>query len=347
VTDAVKPQVDDESTGGLSKDNPSRLPAVFEANLPPLIDETDPDVQERFLEFFAAQIRNENTRKAYGRAVGQFLTWTDRQGLSLKGITPMVVSAYVEQMDKAPATIKQHLSALRQLFDWLQSGGVLGSNPAEPVKGPKHIQREGSTPILTAEEATEFIEGLPTSSVKDKRDKAIIGVLTYTFARVSALVKMKRRDYFRAGRRWKVRLREKGGKQRDVPLHHKAKDYLDAYLDAADGRSAAESGESGPAWAENLPLFRTMTRAKTLSERPMSRTSVLRMVKTRAEAAGFAPSRVCCHTFRGTGITAYLENGGKLEVAQHIAGHADASTTKLYDRRRELVSKEEVEKIGI
>nr|WP_272505805.1 tyrosine-type recombinase/integrase [Salinibacter ruber] len=79
----------------------------------------------------------------------------------------------------------------------------------------------------------------------------------------------------------------------------------------------------------------------------MSRTSVLRMVKSRADAAGLDPSRVCCHTFRGTGITAYLENDGKLEVAQYIAGHADASTTKLYDRRQELVSQEEVEKIGI
>jgi site-specific recombinase XerD len=71
------------------------------------------------------------------------------------------------------------------------------------------------------------------------------------------------------------------------------------------------------------------------------------MVKGRAEAAGLDPDQVCCHTFRGTGITAYLENGGKLEVAQHIAGHSDASTTKLYDRRRELVDQEEVEKIGI
>jgi site-specific recombinase XerD len=78
----------------------------------------------------------------------------------------------------------------------------------------------------------------------------------------------------------------------------------------------------------------------------MSRTSVLRMVKQRAEDGGFDSDRVCCHTFQGTGITAYLENGGKLEVAQHLAGHADASTTKLYDRRKELVSKKEVEKIG-
>ena len=79
----------------------------------------------------------------------------------------------------------------------------------------------------------------------------------------------------------------------------------------------------------------------------MSRRSVLRTVKSCAEAAGFDPSRICCHTFRGTGITAYLENSGKLEVAQRLAGHADKSTTKLCDRRKELVSKEEVEKIGI
>jgi len=195
VTDALQPQVGDESTREVPENSSSRLPAVFESRLPPLIDEADPEAQERFLEFFAAQIRNENTRQAYGRAVGQFLTWAERQGFSLKGITPMVASAYVEQHDGSPATIKQHLSALRQLFDWLQSGGVLNINPAEPVKGPKHIQREGSTPILTAEEATEFIEGLPTSSIKDKRDKAIIGVLTYTFARVSAIVRMRREDY--------------------------------------------------------------------------------------------------------------------------------------------------------
>jgi site-specific recombinase XerD len=71
------------------------------------------------------------------------------------------------------------------------------------------------------------------------------------------------------------------------------------------------------------------------------------MVKTRAAEAGLDPHRVCCHTFRGTGITAYLENGGKLEVAQHIAGHSDASTTKLYDRRNESVQQEEIERIQI
>jgi site-specific recombinase XerD len=319
----------------LAKTKEEKLPAVFDASLPVLIEEERPRVQERFLEFFAAQIRNPNTRKAYGRAVGRFLEWAGRQGLTLTSISPIAVSAYVEQHEGAPATVKQHLAAIRRLFDWLVTGGVVDRNPAEPVKGPKHVVEEGSTPILTAEEARTFIEGLPTASIKDKRDKAIIGVLTYTFARVSAIVRMKTQDYYRTGNRWKARLQEKGGKRRDVPLHHKAKDYLDAYLEAAGLEE------------EGAPLFQTIGRSKDLTGRPLSRTSVLRMVKARADEAGLDSRRVCCHTFRGTGITAYLENGGKLEVAQHIAGHSDASTTKLYDRRRELVDQEEVEKIGI
>jgi site-specific recombinase XerD len=312
------------------------LPAVFEADVPAVIDEAGPEAKKRFLEFFLAQIRNENTRRAYGRAVDKFLVWCEQNGLSLPEISPIAVSSYVEQHEGAPATVKQHLAAIRRLFDWMQSGGVLEINPAEPVRGPKHVVEEGSTPILTAEEATEFIEGLPTTSVKDKRDKAIIGVLTYTFARVSALVNLDQEDYFQAGRRRKLRLKEKGGKRRDVPLHHKAKDYLEDYLEAG-----------GRLEQRDAPLFRTMTRSGTLSDRRINRRSVLRVVKSRADEAGFDPDQVCCHTFRGTGITAYLENGGKLEVAQHIAGHSDPSTTRLYDRRKELVSKEEVEKIGI
>ncbi len=321
-------------------ENSGELLGVFEADLPPLIREEDPSAQERFLEFFLAEIRNENTRRAYGRAVAQFLRWVDRQSLTLRSITPLAVSGYVEKMDrqdgKAPATVKQHLSAIKRLFGWLQAGGVLEANPAEPVRGPKHSPKDGSTPILTAEEASDFIEGLPTSSIKDRRDKAIIGVLTYTFARVSAVVSLDQEDYFQAGRRQKLRLQEKGGKQRDVPLHHRAVDYLEEYLSSG-----------GRLERKDAPLFRTLTREGDLSGRRMSRTSVLRMVKSRASDEGLDPDRVCCHTFRGTGITAYLQNGGKLEVAQHIAGHSNASTTKLYDRRQELVSKEEVEKIGI
>lgn len=101
----------------------------------------------------------------------------------------------------------------------------------------------------------------------------------------------------------------------------------------------------GPVQKRNLLLFRRATRTKALSRRPLSRTSALRMVRPRGEATSLSPSRVCFYTLQGTGITSYLKNGGRLEVAQYIAGYSDASTTKLCDRRQELVTKEEIDKI--
>lgn len=125
-----------------------KLLEAFEADLPPLISDEDPYVQEHFLEFFLAEIRNENTRKAYGRAAARFLRWADRQELKWEGISPMAVSAYVEQLGGklAPATVKQRLSAIRRLFGYLHAGNVLPENPAELVRGPKHNPRRAPRP---------------------------------------------------------------------------------------------------------------------------------------------------------------------------------------------------------
>ena len=131
------------------------------------------------------------------------------------------------------------------------------------------------------------------------------------------------------------RLQEKGGKAHDVPAHHNAEEYLDAYIQAA-GIGDEHKG----------PLFRTLSRDRVLTLNRMHRTDVLRMVKRRARQAGLATS-VCCHTFRATGITAYLENGGLLEHAQKIAAHESVRTTKLYDRTSDAVSLDEIERIMI
>src|SRR5271154_3259454 len=120
-----------------------------------------------------------------------------------------------------------------------------------------------------------------------------------------------------------------------VPCHHNAEAYLDAYLDAAGIR-----GE------KKLPLFRSVDKHRQLIENPMARGDVLRMVKRRALEAGL-PSSTCCHTFRATGITAYLENGGTIENAQAIAAHESPRTTKLYDRTGDEITLDEVERIGI
>jgi site-specific recombinase XerD len=304
--------------------------------LPAVLDEAGAPVARRVIEFFTAEIRNENTRKAYAYAVRRFFDWADKHGLTLQAIQPVHVAAYVEQDDRAPATVKQNLAALRRLFDWLVTGQVLGANPAAPVRPPKLVVREGKTPILTAGETRELLDSIVAErrDVGRLRDRAIIAVMTYTFARVSAVCKLDVGHYFQAGHRWKLRLQEKGGKEWTVPVHHKAGEYLDAYLDAAGSREE-----------KNAPLFQSLSRSRELTGRRLHPVNVTEMVKRRAEEAGFDRDQVSCHTFRGTGITIYLENGGKLETAQHIAAHASAKTTKLYDRRSQKVEQEEIERI--
>ncbi len=306
--------------------------------VPRLVDDAGGEAVQRVLEFFTAEIRNKNTREAYARAVRQFFDWAEMRGLTLETIEPMHVAAYVEADDRSASTVKQHLSAIRRLFDWLVTGQVLSSNPADPVRPPKLVVEEGKTPVFTAEETRELLDSIveEKQDVGRLRDRALIGMMVFTFARVSAVAGLDVGDYYRAGHRWTLHLQEKGGKRRDVPVHHKAKEYLDGYLGAAEIQDQ-----------KNAPLFQSLNRSRELTGQRLESDSVLQMVKRRAEDAGFDPDQVCCHTFRGTGITTYLENGGKLETAQHIAGHASATTTKLYDRRNRNIEQEEIERIRI
>ena len=146
---------------------------------------------------------------------------------------------------------------------------------------------------------------------------------------------MKAGDYFQHRKRWWLRLHEKGGKRHEVPCHPGLEEYLNAWI------AAAESAETNKG-----RCLEVMARGNRLGERAMSRFDVLHMIKRRAEAAAL-PYSTCCHTFRATGITTYLQNGGTLEHAQTIANHESPRTTKLYDRTREELSFEEVERIKI
>lgn len=293
----------------------------------------------RFVEFFTANIRNKNTRAAYAQAISQFFSWSERLGMhELAQTRPVVISAYIEelQLTHSPPTVKQHLAALRMLFDWFVIGQIVEVNPASSVRGPKYVVKRGKTPVLTAAEARVLLDSIKTDSIVGLRDRALIGVMCYTFARVSAVVHMKVEDYYQQGKRWRIRLHEKGGKRHEVPAHHNAEAYIDAYLEAAGIREE-----------NNGPLFRSADiHRKKLTLNPMARTDVLRMVKRRALAAGL-PYSTCCHTFRATGITAYLAQGGTIENAQAIAAHESPRTTKLYDRTGDEITLDEVEKIVI
>jgi site-specific recombinase XerD len=377
--------------------------------IPSLFAGTGERGAKRFIEFFTANIRNKHTRKAYARAVADFADWCDSKGLRLEQLDPFLVAAYIEELGQRAAkpTVKQHLAAIRMLFDWLVTGQIVPLNPAHAVRGPTHVVKKGKTPVLTAEEARLLLETLvPRAAIvvrveADKktvvvklagsdveqaaklsrsvrllggkrplrladlqqgdalelvyrsgeiarlrragerlplaalRDRAFIAVMTYSFARVGAVVGMNVEDYYEEGKRHWFRLHEKGGKRHEVPVHHKAQEYLEAYLAVAGITKEPKS-----------PLFRTIDPHGQLTERRLQAREVLAMIKRRAQAAGLSP-KVCCHTFRATGITAYLDNGGSIEHAQRIAAHESPRTTKLYDRTGDQISLDEIERIVI
>ena len=303
--------------------------------LPQVVVDAGPMAVEKFVEFFTAQIANARTRAAYGRAVGQFLGWCEARGLRLRDVSPLHVAAYIRTHPGSAPTVKQHLAAIRMLCDWLVVSQVLPVNPAAAVRGPKHVVTKGATPVLSPAEARKLLETIDTGTLAGLRDRALLSAMLYSFARVSAVLGMRRQDYFgQASRGW-LRLHEKGGKRHDVPAHHRAAAALDQYV------AAAELEEP------KVPLFQSVDPAgRRLTGRLLQRRVVLAMIKRRAAVAGLPPS-TCCHTFRATGITAYLSNGGTLERAQQIAAHSSPRTTKLYDRTADTVTIDEIERIVI
>jgi site-specific recombinase XerD len=322
---------------GLGKKN---LPALVGEMLvvPAFIADGGERAGYAFVDFFTAQIRNRNTRAAYAVAVRQFCAWSDAKGLTLGTLRTHHVAAYVEFLGRSysPPSVKQHLAAIRMLFDWMVVRQVSELNPAAAVRGPKHVVKRGKTPVLEADEARRLLDSINTSTPVGLRDRAFIALLVYTFARVSAAIGMNVRDYYPQGKRWWVRLHEKGGKRHEMPAHHLLETYVDEYLEAA-----------GIAEDKGSPLFRTAAgKTGKLTDRRMARTDALRMIWRRAAAAGIA-TELGCHSFRATGITVYLQNGGLLEHAQQMAAHESARTTKLYDRRSDKVTLDEVEKIVV
>src|SRR6202140_4215695 len=207
-------------------------------HLPAAIGRAGEAAAWRFIEFFAAAIRNRNTRAAYAHAVAEFFAWCEKHRVyTLEQVKPVVIASYIENHPMAPPTVKQHLAAIRMLFDFLVTGQVVAMNPASSVRGPKHVVKRGKTPVLTADQARTLLDSIKTDSIVGLRDRAIIGLMCYTFARVSAVVHLRVEDYYENGKRSWIRLHEKGGKRHEVPAHHNAETYLDTYLAAVGIRN--------------------------------------------------------------------------------------------------------------
>lgn len=318
---------------------PPPLPCAAAA-VPAVVMATGEAAARRYVEFFAAAIRNPHTRRAYARAAADFLLWCEREAgvRELARVQPLHVAAWIEGQarERSAPTVKQRLAALRHLFNWLVTGQVVPANPVASVRGPRHSALKGKTPVLDAAEARRLLDGIDASTPAGLRDRALIALMVFSFARVGAALAMRVEDVFAQRRRLWVRLREKGGKRHEMPCHHALEEALHAYIEGA-----------GLAGDPKGPLFRSVGRGTgRLRRAPLAQSNAHAMVRRRAAAAGIA-TPIGCHTFRATGITAYLRNGGTLETAAAMANHASTRTTQLYDRRRDEIGLDEVERIRV
>ena len=318
------------STSALATSSSFELPLIFTRS-------ADDRAAFRFLEFFAASIRNPNTRQAYYRALTQFFDWleTHSPGIELHQITSISIAHYIEFRRGSAQTKNQHLSAIKRLFRWLIAGGILREDPSKEVTGIKHRLKKGKTPVLTDDEMKALFQSIELEHIVDLRDRALIGVMFYSFARIGAVLKMDVKDFAVRERRYWFILHEKGGKYHEVPAHHSAQEYVHAYIDAA-----------GIGGEKDTPLFRTSPGRRELSDRRMSRQAAWMMIKRRAVMAGLN-AEACCHSLRASGITNYLRHGGSRDNAQKIAAHEDGRTTALYDRRDDELSLDEIERIRL
>lgn len=280
------------------------VPRTWEmAGLPAIIRRAGPEAERRTVEFFETTIGNRNTRQAYAQAVMRFMSWCDDRNLELVDITVFTVTAYADEMTReyTPRTVRQHLGALRGLFDYLVAGKVLPVNPASQVRSPKDdaLKSKSNTAVIRSQEIRLLLDSVDVGDYSGLRDRALIATIAFGFARVSALVAMNGEDCFaRDGQDW-IRLQDRNGAYQ-IPLHPKARACIDAYLAAA-----------GIAGESHLPLWRTMTKERTFSGERMSRVDVFRMLKRRLRDAGL-PEGANCDSIRTAGIASYLANGGTL-----------------------------------
>lgn len=288
---------------------------------------------------FFSQTLNENTNQAYANGIKLFCDFlTDMSLTDILDIEPKHVTDFVSHMnggEYGTATTRLYLSAVRMFFDSCVVDGLIAVNPAKAVKLPRHSSRTGKTPVIIPAQVRQILDSIPSLTEADYRDRALIGLMVFSFFRVSAALSLSLKDYeLRGVQRWVIG-EEKGSKRHEMPVHPTLEELLDAYI------AFAEITEP------STPLFQSSNaRGGKLTGRSFDRTAAWRMVRRRAAAAGVHRD-IGNHSFRATGITTYLNAGGSLEDARIMANHSNATTTKLYDRTGDTVKIQEVNRIDI
>lgn len=228
------------------------------------------------------------------------------------------------------------LAALRHFFDALVQRHAVALNPFKSVRGLKYSVTEGKTAELAIEQARKLFKSIDTRNVVGLRDRTVLGVLAYTGARIGAVARLRLADYRNLGDHRVLRLREKGDKDREIPVRHDLAAWLKEYIAAA-----------GIAEEPKAPLFRAAEgKRKVLTDSAYRAHSMRHMMKRRLGDAGL-PGLFSPHRFRVTVVTDLLNQNVPLENVQYLAGHASPTTTRVYDRRRRRVTRNIVERISI
>lgn len=277
------------------------------------------------VEWFA-NIDNPRTRRAYQNDLKDFCSFV---GLTtaeeFRAVTRAHVLAWRAQLETrvlAGATIRRKLAALASLFDHLlENNAVAGGNPVHGVKRPKIESNEGKTPALGDHQAKALLEAPDPSTLKGQRDRAILAVLLYHGLRREEAAQLLVSDIQERRGIKHLQIHGKGGKLRYVPLHPIAAERIFTYLE--------HSGHQ----LENpkAPLFRPLRGRQTGAG--ISANGIYALVGDYAKAAGIDVAGLGVHGLRATAATNALEHEADIAKVQAWLGHANISTTKLYDRR--------------
>jgi len=222
--------------------------------VPALITSSGGNARFAYDEFFKATINNPHTRRAYVRIVDGFLNWCSDNGLELHNVTPGIAGDYMQKLEGSAPTKNQALAALRHFFDALVQRHAVPLNSFASVRGQKYSVTEGKTAEISIDQARKLFKSIDVSTPMGLRDRAILGVLAYTGARVGAVAKLRLSDYRNTGEQRTLRFREKGGKDREIPVRHDLEAWINEYI------AAAGIGDD----ARSAPLFRAADKTKRL-----------------------------------------------------------------------------------
>ena len=275
-----------------------------------------------------ANITNDNTRRAYRNDLRQFMIFVGITGPDeFRKITRAHVIAWRKQLEAralSPASVRRKLAALAALFDFLCDHNAITHNPVKGVARPKEGSQEGRTPAISDAQAKRLLDAPPTDTLKGKRDRAILAILLYHALRRAELCSLKVKDYAERRGIKTLRVHGKGGKLRYVPVHPKAVALLEEYLDVA-GHRLDMTGS----------LFRAARRCDRCRSLGITPDAIYRnVVMHYARRVGITVELFGPHSLRATAATNALEHDADIAKVQEWLGHANISTTRLYDKRR-------------